>query len=68
MYICICKAITDHQIRQAVEDGAHSLRAVQTQLDIANQCGKCGQLAREIIRQTLSAQQGQAQPLWYSAV
>ncbi len=53
MYVCLCKGITDTQIRAAVEDGASSLRDVRTTLGVASQCGKCGILTREIVRETL---------------
>ncbi len=53
MYVCLCKGITDTQIRAAVEDGASSLREVRNTLGVASQCGKCGILTREIVRETL---------------
>ncbi len=53
MYVCLCKGITDTQIRAAVEDGASSLREVRSTLGVASQCGKCGILTREIVRETL---------------
>jgi bacterioferritin-associated ferredoxin len=61
MYVCLCKGITDTQIRAAVEDGASSLREVRNTLGVASQCGKCGILTREIVRETLldSTQQEQ---------
>ena len=53
MYVCICKGITDTQIRAAVEDGASSLRDVRNTLGVASQCGKCGIMTRDIVRATL---------------
>ena len=53
MYVCLCKGITDTQIRAAVEDGATSLRDVRASLGVASQCGKCGILTREILRESL---------------
>lgn len=53
MYVCLCKGITDTQIRAAVEDGASSLRDVRKSLGVASQCGKCGILTREILRESL---------------
>ncbi len=53
MYVCICKGITDTQIRAAVEDGARSLREVHNTLGVASQCGKCGIVARDIVRESL---------------
>jgi len=56
MYVCVCKGITDSQIRNAVNEGAESLRAVRDTLGVATQCGKCSCLAREIVRETLESQ------------
>ena len=53
MYVCLCKGITDTQIRAAVEDGASSIREVRNSLGVASQCGKCGILARDIVREAL---------------
>ena len=53
MYVCLCKGITDTQIRAAVQDGASSLREVNRNLGVASQCGKCGTLTREIVRETM---------------
>jgi Bacterioferritin-associated ferredoxin len=55
MYVCFCKSIKDSDIREAVDNGAESLRAIQDELGVATQCGKCACLAREIISDTLSA-------------
>jgi len=56
MYVCICKGITDTQIRAAVEDGASSVRDVRNTLGVGSQCGRCGELASEIVRQSLHPQ------------
>ncbi|SDS50977.1 bacterioferritin-associated ferredoxin [Halopseudomonas litoralis] len=49
MYVCLCKGITDTQIRDAVTDGACSMRDLRERLDVANQCGKCGRDCKSII-------------------
>jgi len=54
MYVCICKGITDTQIRAAVEDGASSMRDVRKTLGVASQCGKCSMVTREIVRESLN--------------
>jgi len=51
MYVCICNAITDKQIRQAAESGVSSLWALQKELGVASNCGKCRETAAEILRQ-----------------
>ncbi|MCK8516154.1 bacterioferritin-associated ferredoxin [Methylonatrum kenyense] len=52
MYVCLCNGITDRQIRQAVEDGASSMRELRRQLGVCGNCGRCGPEAREILCQT----------------
>lgn len=53
MYVCLCKRITDSQIRAAVQDGASSLSELRNTLGVASQCGKCGTLTRDIVREAL---------------
>ena len=48
MYICICKAVTDGQIRSAVEDGVTSLSGLRESLGCTGQCGKCGKHVKQI--------------------
>ncbi|PIE40935.1 MAG: (2Fe-2S)-binding protein [Gammaproteobacteria bacterium] len=66
MYVCICKAVTDNDIKQAVADGACSFRDVRNQLGAATQCGKCATTTRDIIKQELSPSGEQAAPLFYA--
>ncbi|WP_123714181.1 bacterioferritin-associated ferredoxin [Sinobacterium caligoides] len=53
MYICLCKGITDNQIRDAVEDGVNNVRELRDLLGIASQCGKCGKEAKRVINESL---------------
>ena len=56
MYVCICKAITDKQIRQAAQSGVRSLWELQKELGVASNCGKCKETAIEILSESKSAQ------------
>jgi len=49
MYVCICNAITDKQIRQAANEGVSDLWQLQKELGVASNCGKCKQVAVEIL-------------------
>ena len=53
MYICICKAVTDSQIRHAVSTGARTMRDLRQQLGVCSACGKCGKCASEILHGAL---------------
>ncbi len=52
MYICLCKGVTDHKIRQVVAEGARSWREVR-------KVGKCAcsakAIAQHAIKDTLAA-------------
>ncbi|WP_101760192.1 bacterioferritin-associated ferredoxin [Oceanicoccus sp. KOV_DT_Chl] len=54
MYVCLCKAVTDSQIREAVANGATQFGQVRKELGLASQCGKCGILAREVFTESMA--------------
>lgn len=54
MYVCVCKAITDRQIKAAIDDGANSLGQLRKALGVASQCGKCSVMTREILDEALT--------------
>ncbi len=49
MYVCLCKAVTDGQIREAVAGGCASMKQLAKELGVATQCGKCGLDAKALI-------------------
>jgi len=51
MYVCICRQVTDSQIRDLCREGASDLTEVRAKLGVASECGKCGKLARSIVRE-----------------
>jgi bacterioferritin-associated ferredoxin len=54
MYICICHAVTDTAIRNAIDRGVASLSELSFQTGCGTQCGSCVPRAREIMDQALS--------------
>jgi bacterioferritin-associated ferredoxin len=49
MIVCVCRRISDHQIRQAAAEGAHSLECLQIDLGVAMQCGRCADCATRVL-------------------
>jgi bacterioferritin-associated ferredoxin len=45
MFVCICNAITDHDIKETIAAGATTMSDLQAQLGVATCCGCCGELA-----------------------
>ena len=52
MYVCVCNAITDRQIRKAAKSGARNVRDLQRQLGVATGCGPCFEAAADILRES----------------
>lgn len=46
MYICLCNAVTDHDIRRVAADGVHSFAELQARTGCSDCCGCCEQEAR----------------------
>ena len=49
MYVCVCKGITDKDIRRAAETGVEGFEELQALLDVSSQCGSCENMARDIL-------------------
>ena len=56
MYVCVCKAVTDSQIRDAVERGCCRMRDLRDELDVTTQCGRCANACREVMDEALQQQ------------
>jgi len=64
MYVCICKAVTDKQIRRAAASGCDNLDDLQDSLGVALYCGSCADLAESILQET-QEKSGGASPVMY---
>jgi bacterioferritin-associated ferredoxin len=54
MFVCVCKGITDKDIRDAVNQGEQSIKSIKETLGVASQCGGCFTLAKQIIDNQLT--------------
>ncbi len=52
MYICICKAVTDKQIRRAAANGVDNLYELRESLGVGSGCGSCASHAQEILHES----------------
>lgn len=51
MYVCVCNAVTDKAIQQAVQQGHQSFEAIQGELSVDTCCGRCKSFACQLIDQ-----------------
>lgn len=56
MFVCICKAVSDKAIKQAIAEGADSIRDLKARLGVGSQCGKCVSQASQILHNELVKQ------------
>lgn len=55
MYVCICNAVTDREIRQAGRAGASRLADLRDRLGVAANCGRCASHASAILKESPDA-------------
>ncbi|TCJ15505.1 (2Fe-2S)-binding protein [Parasulfuritortus cantonensis] len=51
MYVCVCHAVTERQVRDAIADGVHSMHGLRKRLGIAATCGKCARCAHGMLKE-----------------
>ncbi|MEL0612805.1 (2Fe-2S)-binding protein [Marinomonas arenicola] len=53
MYVCLCNGVTDGQIKQSIQEGATTMKALYQETNLGSQCGKCCQCAKKILNDEL---------------
>lgn len=49
MYVCVCKAVTDTQIKQAINNGVCTRRQLFQCFGVGRDCGKCNKHVKELL-------------------
>ncbi len=52
MYVCLCKGVTDSQIKALVESGTRDLKSVQNNCKAGTQCGTCMCDLKKLLKET----------------
>ena len=56
MFVCLCKSVTDHQIRDAVDTGVTTFEDMQSHLSVSTVCGGCSCEVKLVMQQKLKAE------------
>lgn len=56
MYVCVCNAVTDRQIRRAVRGGVLTFEQLQAVLQVSTCCGRCEPFARTVLAEAVAAE------------
>ncbi len=59
MYVCLCKAVTDADIHEAVSGGVRTMRQLARQTGCSSNCGRCAVTAAEVLGQATAQGSGQ---------
>jgi bacterioferritin-associated ferredoxin len=51
LYICICNAVTERQLRECARSGATSLEELAFKLGVGTGCGRCRECACGVLRE-----------------
>jgi bacterioferritin-associated ferredoxin len=51
MYVCICNAVTEREVRDCVRGGVCSVDELSMQLGVGAGCGRCRPSAEELLRE-----------------
>jgi bacterioferritin-associated ferredoxin len=60
MYVCICNAVTDRDIREAARRGVRSMDALGDQLKVGTCCGNCRDCAQRVLGEAISEKRSAA--------
>ena len=55
MYVCICRAVTEHEVRSVVERGAKTVEAVTQTCCAGDDCGACRDAIEDMIEERWGA-------------
>ena len=49
MYVCVCNAVTDREVKSAIEGGADTVAKVTTACAAGGDCGSCKGMIQDMI-------------------
>ena len=62
MYVCLCNAVSDKQIKKAISEGASSVEEVQQVSNVGKNCGTCIFAVKEIIDREIGEKKENSEP------
>lgn len=51
MYVCVCNAVTDREIRACADLGVATLEDLRAHIGVASCCGRCAGAAEDVLRE-----------------
>ncbi|MBV1961477.1 MAG: (2Fe-2S)-binding protein [Immundisolibacteraceae bacterium] len=63
MYVCLCRDVTEKQIRKKISCGVNTVSALREQLGAGGQCGRCKDFMQGMINERPAAVLVKGEPL-----
>lgn len=63
MIVCVCHNVSEHKIREAVDEGMTTMPALRENLGVGTCCGKCHSCAKTVLRECLEERAMESQPV-----
>ncbi len=63
MYVCVCNAITERDVRQAAAEGVRTLTELTFRTGCAATCGSCASHAESVLHESRASHAGALLPL-----
>jgi bacterioferritin-associated ferredoxin len=60
MYVCICRAVTEREVKSAIDQGAKTVQAVTRSCCAGDDCGACRVVIEDLIEDRWGAPAGTA--------
>ena len=54
MFVCVCRGVSDREIRQCADLGATTLEDLRESVGVASCCGRCASMAEQILAESAS--------------
>ena len=58
MYVCICNAVTEREVRDCVRGGVCSVDELSMQLGVGAGCGRCRSHAEALVGEAMADREG----------
>jgi bacterioferritin-associated ferredoxin len=65
MYVCLCKGLTDSDIRDAVASGTTSFKELRLSTGVSSGCGTCAGMAKTVFENAKEASSKLDSSLFY---
>jgi len=56
MFVCVCRAVTEQEVKAAIDEGATTVQAVTSACCAGDDCGACHGTIRDMIEERWTAE------------